>query len=202
MNTGSQADAVRQIEEALLALRLGHGRGPGGRPGGRPGLPGMGGPGGRPPWGDGPPPWVVAPRGEGESEPGDGPRHEHGRRHGPHERGLGGGARIRLLEFLAAAAPEARLGISEVAEAIGVDQPRASRLVNDAATRGLVSRGVDPSDARRSVVAITDAGRTLLDQVRDGRRTAVTEALAGFTPEETEAFAALFTRFAAQFPRG
>jgi DNA-binding MarR family transcriptional regulator len=89
-----------------------------------------------------------------------------------------------------------------VAEAIGVDQPRASRLVNDAATRGLVSRGVDPSDARRSVVAITDAGRTLLDQVRDGRRTAVTDALAGFTPEETEAFAALFTRFAAQFPRG
>lgn len=185
MDSESQADAVRQIEDALLALRPTHGRGPG-RPGG--GTPGMGGGprgGHRPPWGDGPPPWAG---GAG-----------HG--HGPHERGLGAGARFRLLEVLSVAAPDARLGISEIAEAVGVDQPRASRLVADAASRGLVTRSVDPLDARKSVVAITDAGRALLTTVRQGRRTAVTDALEGFTDDEVVAFASLLSRFAAAWPR-
>ena len=124
-----------------------------------------------------------------------------GHGHGPHERGLGAGARFRLLEVLSAAADDARLGISEIAEAVGVDQPRASRLVADATSRGLMTRSVDPLDARKSVVAITDAGRALLTTVRQGRRTAVTDALAGFTDEEVVAFASLLSRFAAAWPR-
>ena len=179
MVSESQADAVHEIENALVALRLGQGRrGPGPR-------------GGRPPWGDGQPPWGdgAPPFGRGR-----GPGHEH------HDRGMGGGARIRLLDVLAAADPEARNGISEIADAIGVDQPRASRLVNDAAMRGLVTRGVDARDARRSVVAITDVGRALLQSTRASRHSAVTTALAGFTPDETTQFAALLARFAAQWP--
>lgn len=144
-----------------------------------------GGPQGRrAPWGEGPPPWAGG-RGPG---------------HAPHEHGVGGGARIRLLDALANAAPEVRNGISEIADAIGVDQPRASRLVNDAAMRGLVTRGVDAVDARRSVVAITDAGRALLKATRASRHSAVTGALAGFTPEEATQFAALLARFAANWP--
>lgn len=189
MDSESQADAVRRIEEALLLLRPGPGRGH--RHG-----PGTGGPRGpwgnrTPPWGDGPPPW------------GDGPPPWAGG-HGPgrgHERSLGGAARFRLLEALAAASADARMGISEVAAAIGVDQPRASRLVNDAAERGLVDRAVDPRDARRSIVTITEAGRATLDGARESRRSAVTDALAGFTDAEREHFAQLLSRFAAAWPR-
>lgn len=112
-----------------------------------------------------------------------------------------GGARIRLLEFLAAAAPDARVGISEVAELIGVDQPRASRLVADSVGRGFVSREVDPRDARKSIVAISDAGRAMLEQVRTGRRSAVTDALAGFTDDETAQFADLLARFVGGLPK-
>jgi DNA-binding MarR family transcriptional regulator len=114
-----------------------------------------------------------------------------------HGRGMHVGARIRLLEVLAAASPDARLGISEVADAIGVDQPRASRLVADAAGRGLVSREVDPRDARKSVLSITEAGRAFLEQIRSGRRSAVTDALAGFSDEEAAQLAELLTRFVA-----
>jgi DNA-binding MarR family transcriptional regulator len=64
-----------------------------------------------------------------------------------------------------------------------------------------VTRSVDPLDARKSVVAITDAGRALLTTVRQGRRTAVTDALAGFTDDEVVAFASLLSRFAAAWPR-
>lgn len=106
-----------------------------------------------------------------------------------------------MLEVLESAAPETRMGISEVAAAIGVDQPRASRLVNDAAERGLVLRSVDPRDARRSVIALSDAGRAMLETARASRRSAVTEALAEFTPEETATLATLLTRFAAAWPQ-
>jgi DNA-binding MarR family transcriptional regulator len=106
-----------------------------------------------------------------------------------------------LLDALAAASADDRLGISEVAAAIGVDQPRASRLVNDAAERGLVDRAVDPRDARRSVVTITEAGRAALEAARSSRRSAVTEALTGFTDAEREQFAQLLSRFAAAWPR-
>jgi len=180
MFSESQADAIRQIEEALLALRSG--RRHHGRPHGM----------GRPPWADGhsrgTPPW-----GEG------GPPWAGGHRGGPP--GLAGAARFRLLEALLAADPETRIGISEVAAAIGVDQPRASRLVNDAAERGLVVRAVDPRDARRSVITLTDAGRALLESARESRRGAVTEALADFTPAETQQLADLLARFAAAWPQ-
>lgn len=189
MDSESQADAVRRIEDALLLLRPGPGRGH--RPGGhgpgahRPPWARQDGDEGprRPPWGDGPPPWAG----------GHGP--------GRHDRSLGGAARFRLLDALAAASADDRLGISEVAALIGVDQPRASRLVNDAAERGLVDRAVDPRDARRSVVTITEAGRAALDAARASRRSAVTDALADFTDAEREQFAHLLARFAAAWPR-
>lgn len=178
MNSESQAATVHEIEAALAALRMGPGRhGPGGR-GGRPPWSE-----GKPPWGDGPPPWA-----------GRGPGHD------PREHGLGGGARLRLLSVLADAQADTRSGISEIAEAIGVDQPRASRLVNDAAMRGLVTRGADERDARRSVVTITDAGRALLRATKASRHSAVATALADFTPEEATALGALLTRFASAFP--
>lgn len=106
-----------------------------------------------------------------------------------------------LEALLEAEGTQARMGVSEVAETIGVDQPRASRLVNAAAERGLVTRRADERDARRSVVALTAAGREHLTDAHDTRRSAVTDALAAFTPGETAQFAALLTRFVSAWPR-
>lgn len=185
MNQESQAsDAVRQIEHALVALRL-QGRGP------RHGHPGMGDH--RPPWGDGPPPWLQRPVAVPDAA---------GRPGRPHDRSLGGAARFRLLAvLLAAESTTTRMGISEVAEAVGVDQPRASRLVNEAAERGMVTRAVDERDARRSVITLTPAGRAVLESAQANRRSAVTQALAGFTADETATLAELLTRFVAGLPR-
>jgi DNA-binding MarR family transcriptional regulator len=91
--------------------------------------------------------------------------------------------------------------VSELADATGVDQPRASRLVADAAERGLLRRGVDPGDARRAVIELTDAGRAHLTDAHRSRRTAVESALAGFSAAETERFAALLQRFVDAWPR-
>ncbi|WP_258045941.1 MarR family winged helix-turn-helix transcriptional regulator [Leifsonia shinshuensis] len=127
-------------------------------------------------------------------------------RPGPGRRGrdgsLGRFARIRMLEALAAADTDGRqLSVSSLAAAIGVDQPRASRLVQEGVDRGLVRRVPDPSDARRALIQLTTAGRSQLGEVQDHRRSAVETALASFTPEEARTFAELFARFVQAWPR-
>ena len=125
---------------------------------------------------------------------------QHGSQRGPffgkgagHEHPFASMARYRLLSVLD------RLGdgasVSELADAIHVDQPRASRVVADCVARGLATRSIDPTDARRSVIALADAGRAVLDERRRERRSAVEAALQGFSPDERQQFAALLTRF-------
>ncbi len=118
---------------------------------------------------------------------------------GPGRHALAHAARFRLLDALEGA--EHPPSVSELADAIGVDQPRASRLVQAAVEAGHVRREADPSDARRSALVLTASGRKLLESARDTRRGAVETALAAFTPEETAEFARLLSRFIADWPR-
>lgn len=129
--------------------------------------------------------------------------HAHREHGGPMHRGgpggRGGHAAIRLLIVLANHGPSS---VTDLAAAIGVDQPRASRLVQAAVDAGHVRREVDPRDARRSILVITDAGRAALSAMLDHRRGAIERALAEFSPAERQQFAALFTRFAEAWRRG
>ncbi|HEX5728616.1 MarR family winged helix-turn-helix transcriptional regulator [Microbacterium sp.] len=122
----------------------------------------------------GPPPWGAGPR-------------------------IGGPARLRLLEALAAASGP--LSVSELADAVGVDQPRASRLVQQAAQMGLVRREADADDARRTRVALTDSGLAIVSGFRGERRSAIDSALAAFTDEERAELARLLTKLADSWPR-
>lgn len=157
---------------------------------------------GQGPW-PGPGPWPISHH-HGGGPRGPGPRfggaaHEH---RGRHDGSLGRAARFRMLDALEAAEREGRaLTISMIGEAIGVDQPRASRLVQEASDAGLVRRTADPADARRSIIELTTAGRAQIADVRSARRSAVEDALAGFTPEEAHTFAQLFIKFVGAWPR-
>ena len=116
----------------------------------------------------------------------------------PHDRFGGGPARLRLLEALAAASHP--LSVSELGEAIGVDQPRASRLVQQAAALGLVRREADPDDARRTRIALTDDGARLARGFRGERRERLQRALADFSESERSELARLLTKLAAAWP--
>jgi DNA-binding MarR family transcriptional regulator len=51
--------------------------------------------------------------------------------------------------------------------------------------RGLVARRPDPSDGRRAVISLTDAGRQMLQDKRTARTQQLAQALStGFTPAE------------------
>lgn len=107
---------------------------------------------------------------------------------------FGGPAWVRMLEALAAA-PEP-LGVGALGEAIGVDQPRASRLVQQAVGRGLVRREADPDDARRTRIALTDEGRRIARGARGERREALSAALEAFSDEERTELARLLNKLA------
>ncbi|WP_426187254.1 MarR family winged helix-turn-helix transcriptional regulator [Microbacterium sp. TWP3-1-2b2] len=140
-----------------------------------------------------------------------GDHHGHGHGHGDHaplgRRGivpppwvggpggrLGGPAWIRMLEALAAASEP--LSVSALGEAVGVDQPRASRLVQQGVQRGLVQREADPDDARRTRIALTDAGRKIARGMRGERREVLSKALESFTEDESRELARLLSKLA------
>ncbi len=111
---------------------------------------------------------------------------------------IGGPARLRLLEALAAASHP--LSVGEIADAVGVDQPRASRLVQQAVQMQLARREADPEDARRTRVALTDAGAALVRGFRGERREAIDTALASFSDAERADLARLLTKLADSWP--
>jgi len=106
---------------------------------------------------------------------------------------------MRMLEALAAAS--APLSVSDLGTAIGVDQPRASRLVQQGVAHGFVRREADPDDARRTRIALTDEGRRMARGVRGERREALGTALAAFTDEERAELARLLTKLADNWQR-
>ncbi len=106
---------------------------------------------------------------------------------------------MRLLAVLAGA--DGALSVSDIAEAVGVDQPRASRLVAQAVGFGFVRREADPADARRTRIALTEQGEARVRLIRGARGEAVREALAGFTDQEREQLAALLGRLVEAWPQ-
>ncbi|MBV2365580.1 MarR family winged helix-turn-helix transcriptional regulator [Streptomonospora nanhaiensis] len=107
---------------------------------------------------------------------------------------------VELLDAVAAAEDRgAPLTVTEAAGLLGVDQPRASRLAARAHGDGLLRRGADQRDGRRSPLAVTDEGRAVLAAVRDFRRRVVAEALAEWPAADRAALARLLDRFVRDF---
>lgn len=91
--------------------------------------------------------------------------------------------------------------VSDVAAALGVDQPRASRLVLRAAEEGWVTRAPDPADARRTLLALTAAGREQVDRTHRLRQEVFARAMADWPVADRVEFARLLTAFVEGFGR-
>ncbi|MEU8227750.1 MarR family winged helix-turn-helix transcriptional regulator [Kribbella sp. NPDC048915] len=105
-----------------------------------------------------------------------------------------------VLDAIEGAAPEP-IGVNGIAAALGVDQPRASKLVAAAVTAGLVRREADQSDGRRTNLVLTPAGQAQLDAAHTYRRARFAQAMHNWTPTERETFATLLTRFRSALDR-
>jgi DNA-binding MarR family transcriptional regulator len=84
---------------------------------------------------------------------------------------------------------------TDVAAALHVDQPRASRLVAAAVAAGWIERRADPGDGRRSLLVRTTQGRAASKVVHRQRQERFAYAMSDWTPDEVATFADLLGRF-------
>jgi DNA-binding MarR family transcriptional regulator len=76
------------------------------------------------------------------------------------------------------------LRLTVLAAAAGVSQPSMTQLVQRLEGEGLATRVNDPEDRRGTLVGITDAGRTLLADLRRARRARLAELLTTLSVED------------------
>jgi len=108
-------------------------------------------------------------------------------------------ARYRYLDTLADTVQG--LPVSRVAQMIGVDLPRASRLTTELIGADLIRRVGSPMDTRVSLVLLTPAGRSLVEQRLADRQDRVDTALAGLSDEQVATLADLLGRFVEAWAR-
>jgi DNA-binding MarR family transcriptional regulator len=85
--------------------------------------------------------------------------------------------------------------VGEVGAALGVDQPRASRLVARAVEQGLVIRQADQRDGRRTLLVLTGPGRSQLAEAHRSRQEMFSRAMSDWPEADRETFARLLTSF-------
>ncbi len=91
--------------------------------------------------------------------------------------------------------PGHEVTVGAVAERLGIDPSRASRLVADAIQAGYVLRVASQTDGRRIHLELTDTGRQLAHTVHDQRQAFFARLTHDWTEQERTDFARLLTRF-------
>ena len=82
-------------------------------------------------------------------------------------------------------APERRLRIRDLIPHLLLSQPSVSRLIDRLAQRGLVEKLPDASDARGTIVALTEAGYGLFKRVAVSHAEAIARRVGGrLSPDE------------------
>ena len=104
----------------------------------------------------------------------------------PFERLYRGRFQVSLVEWrvLLAIANGRDVSAGEVGEALGLDKMAVSRAVRGLERHGRVARRVDPTDGRRAVLALTEAGRELYRAIAPSARDRENALLADLGPEE------------------
>lgn len=86
--------------------------------------------------------------------------------------------------------------LSDLASVVGVDVSTASRQVRVLEDEKLLERASDERDRRVCLLRLTPAGEDAMLRLRDARRGAVEEVLAGWSSVERQALATLVLRLA------
>jgi DNA-binding MarR family transcriptional regulator len=91
-------------------------------------------------------------------------------------------AQYRALVVLCYNGPQRTI---DLAEELGVGSSTATRMVDRLVRRTLVQRTTDPQDRRATSVAVTDAGRAVVEAVTARRRAEFSQILRKMQPDRT-----------------
>ncbi|HEU4328408.1 MAG TPA: MarR family transcriptional regulator [Roseiflexaceae bacterium] len=105
-------------------------------------------------------------------------------------------SRILVAEAVAAGEQTGQeITVGAVAERLAIDPSTASRLVAETIQAGYLTRSPAPEDARRSLLALTEAGRELVEHARRYQRAVFEQATAAWPAEDRQTFARLLVLF-------
>ena len=106
-------------------------------------------------------------------------------------------ATFHVLVHLARSDGPQRSG--DIAEALYSDPSTVSRRVAALVKQGLIERRADPGDGRASLLAVTRAGHTALEQSRRRKAEIVADALSTWPIEKRRALVALLADFTSDY---
>lgn len=86
--------------------------------------------------------------------------------------------------------------VGEIADALGMQLPGASKLVGDLVTRGFCSRVDDPSDRRAKMVTVTAAGADFIDEMSRSYGSGLPLSLVEASPDVVDIFNRIFAALA------
>lgn len=98
------------------------------------------------------------------------------------------GVSLRELRCLRVASFDPGLPQSRLAELSYIEKTLVSKTITNLVRRGLLRREIDPRDARRVCLYVTDAGRDVVDTCETLGRGLEGELLAGLSPEQRAGF--------------
>jgi DNA-binding MarR family transcriptional regulator len=84
--------------------------------------------------------------------------------------------------------------VGDVADRLGIDPSRASRLVTAAINTGYVQRIASQSDGRRTCLTITAAGQEIIEHAHRSRRALIDQLLHDWSASDRAELARLLTR--------
>jgi DNA-binding MarR family transcriptional regulator len=90
---------------------------------------------------------------------------------------------------------EAPKRTTELAGCLHADISTVSRQVTSLVDVGLIQRTADPEDRRATILVVTDAGRSVLDNMRAGRERMIGRILAEWSESDVQQLAAVLARF-------
>ncbi|MNN33100.1 Transcriptional regulator SlyA [compost metagenome] len=95
-------------------------------------------------------------------------------------------------------AVESHINANRMVQVIGLDKSAVSRALQVLERDGYITSTVDPADARRYTVALTDPGRELHDRVLVTALKRESLLLNGLSPDEVELLISFLHRMSAQ----
>ena len=98
------------------------------------------------------------------------------------------------MRLLALTLEHGRVRPSEVAEELEVSPPSVTRYVHALRKEGQISVVADPDDGRSYLIEVTEAGREVVRQFRDGLVDIFCELLSDWSPKEVATLARLLGR--------
>jgi len=102
-------------------------------------------------------------------------------------RQLAWGTSLTCRSVLATLDDDSPVRLTSLAAATGVSQPAMTQLVGRLEREGLVTRLIDPEDARATLVSISEAGSALRARLHDSLDQRLVELLSTLSPDEEAA---------------